>query len=118
MLAFGYGMVSVHFQIFPYPVIRDAFRAIKALRKLRDEKVELPTVEFWEQTGTKGPAYSTLSESAGTEPLLVLGGDSAYRDAQSGKAYLAWIATRQGDVLHAWQDPGEIWAPLQGRSAL
>ena len=92
--------------------------AVKALRKLRKENPKLSSVEFWDETGTKGPVYSTVSPGSGTEPVLILGNQSAYRDVRSGNSYLAWIATRQGDVLHAWRDPGEIWAPLQGRKAV
>ena len=117
-LACGYGIISAHFQIFPYPLVHDALLAVKALRKLRKENPKLSSVEFWDETGTKGPVYSTVSPGSGTEPVLILGNQSAYRDAQPGNSYLAWIATRQGDVLHAWRDPGEIWAPLQGRKAV
>ena len=118
VLGCGYGILSAHYKIFPYPIVRDAFVALKALRKLRSENPKFKSVEFWDETGTTGPVYRSVSARAGTEPVLILGNDRTYVDPKTGTSYLAWIATREGEILHAWKDPGEIWAPLQRRKAV
>jgi hypothetical protein len=110
VLAFGYGVVSAHYELFPYPTVREAFIAAKALRELRKDDPKFKTVEFYDEGRSGGPVYSKLIDRSGDEPVLVLGGNGrTYHDAATGQSYLAWIASRDGTIIHAWKDPGEIW---------
>jgi DNA-binding beta-propeller fold protein YncE len=117
-LAFAYGFVSHWKQIFPYELLRDANIAFDALLQARKEAVRLKNLDFWDDSGITGPVYKLNSATGIDENVFILGNDLAYGDASTGASYLAWIADRSGKVLHAWRDPGEIWAPLQDRSSV
>ena len=107
-LGFGYGFASAHFRIFPYKEVRNAYVAFKALGELRKENPRTKNVEFWEETGIRKPLYRTVRPDAGSEPILILGNERTYADA-NGQSYGAWIADRNGKILHAWKFPGEIF---------
>src|SRR5688572_3320591 len=107
-LGFGYGFASAQFKTFPYDDVRNAYVALKALLELRKEEPRMKNVDFWDQTGFQKPVYRSVRPEAGSEPILVLGNERTYFDKDRG-SYGAWIADRDGKILHAWKDPGEIW---------
>ena len=107
-LGFGYGFASSHFRIFPYKDVRNAYVAFQALRDLRKENPRMKNVESWEETDLRKPLYRKVRPDAGSEPILILGNERTYAD-DKGQSYGAWIADRDGTILHAWKYPGEIW---------
>jgi len=107
-LGFGYGFASAQLKIFPYEDVRDAYVALKALNDLRREDPRMKNVESWDETGLRAPTYRTIQPQAGSEPILILGNERTYPSA-NGASYGAWIADRNGRILHAWKYPGEIW---------
>ncbi len=114
-MSFAYGFLSYRFEIFPYNQIRNAYLAYSAIVEVAGEKLEMKVVDFWEETPTDGPLYQALAEDAGAEHIFVLGNERAHAEDDSDGPYLAWIADRDGNIVHAWRHPGEIWAPLTGR---
>ncbi|MGH8222801.1 MAG: arylsulfotransferase family protein, partial [Woeseiaceae bacterium] len=117
-IAFAYGFASHRFEIFPYQLIRNGYLAYTALVELVHERPDLKNIDFWDDTGRTRPEYRTLSPDAGMERIFVLGNERAYTGRSGSASYLAWIADRDGNVIHAWRDPGEIWNPLEGRDAV
>lgn len=117
-LAFAYGFASHRFEIFPYKLIRDGSLAFGALIELLHEKPDLKNIDFWEDTGRTQPQYRSLNADAGPEYIFVLGNERAYAGRSGSASYLAWIADRDGKIIHAWRNPDEIWHPLEGRDAV
>lgn len=117
-VAFGYGFVSHQKEIFPYRLLHDGYVAFDALMQLGKDSKKYKNLDYWDDSGITRPTYSKLSSDAGDEAIFVLGNELTYRDAESGLAYLAWLADREGNILHAWKDPGEIWRPLENRQAI
>lgn len=118
-LVFGYGFVSGSMQIFPYNVIKEARIAFNALQGLTEENdTSLRNMAYWEDSATASAVYDEFSTSAGDEHVFVLGNDLTNGGQPGEQSMLAWIADRQGNVKHAWEHPGEIWAPLQDRDAV
>lgn len=118
LLAYGYGLASYHFQWFPFAIARNGFLAASALLEVRKEGLDGQIIDFWDESGIVGPTYRSEHARAGKEPVLIVGNFRTYADASSGSAYLAWIADREGTILHAWKDSGEIWSPLTGRDTV
>jgi hypothetical protein len=116
-VAFGYGFVSHWKEIFPYQILRQGHLAFEALLELGDEDLNMVNILFWDESGISGPTYRTLAPNAGSEKLFIVGSSRAYRNGAGGDAYLAWIANRDGNIVHAWKDPGELWSPLVDRDA-
>ena len=118
-LSFSYGFLSHWAQIFPYSVLREAHIAFVALLELTEQKdIRLENLSFWDESGIERPTYKVLAPGAGEEKIFFLGNDLTYHGQSTEQPYLAWIADRKGNVLHAWKHPGEIWAPLQNRDAV
>ena len=117
-LGFGYGYASNQFEIFPYKLVHNGYLAFRALVDLRKQKFANENVDFWDETGISGPTYKTLNSNAGSEDIFILGNELPYANSDGSNAYLAWIADRDGKILHAWKDPGEIWAPLENREVV
>jgi hypothetical protein len=118
-ISFSYGFLSNWAQIFPYQILREAHIAFVALLELYEERdTKLENLAFWDDTGITEPTYRNVSSGAGEENIFILGNDLTYSDQSTGQPLLAWIADRQGNVIHSWEHPGEIWAPLQNRDAV
>lgn len=117
-LVFSYGFISSWKQIFPYQILREAYIAFNAVRELGEEDLEITNVEFFNEAGSNSPEYRRLGAGAGDELIFFLGNEKTYGDGSADSAYMAWIADRDGDIKHAWKDPGEIWAPLRDRDAV
>ncbi len=117
-IAFAYGFASHRFEIFPYQLIRDGSLAYNALIELAHERPDLKNIDFWDDSGRTQPEYHALTSGAGSEYIFVLGNERAYVGDSGSEGYLAWIADRDGKIIHAWRNPGEIWHPLAGRDAV
>jgi hypothetical protein len=116
-LAFAYGFITNSKEIFPYQIIREAKIAFDAIRELEEETPRLSSVLFVDKS-VRAPTYRALSDKAGGENLFILGNSRTYKKDESGNAFLAWIADRNGNVVHAWKDPGDIWSPLVKHDAV
>jgi len=118
VLSFAYGFFSHWKEIFPYRLLHEANLAFNAIMELGNEKIELKNVDFWDETGLTGPSYSSHSADTSEENIFILGNERTYADEASVESFLAWIADRDGNILHAWKDPGELWTPLENRDAV
>jgi len=108
---FVYGVATAYFRVFPFSVLHNAHEAVLAIARTNDD------AEFREPPELKDIAEPTahrLSPAAGTELLLVSGGENYLKDQSAVHGCLAWIMDRQGRVKHVWQyDPG-LWSKLEG----
>lgn len=114
-LFFGWGFVSKWKEVFPYKIIEEANIAFKALIQLSEEDTGLPAgVDFWDKDNTSAtPIISHYSAAAGEELIFSLGTNLAYKDANGGVGFGAWIADREGAVKHAWKGFENVWTTLE-----
>jgi len=120
LISFSYGFISHRDQIFPYKVIEEARIAFLALIELYSDhsKKNVPSgVDFWDNSGLKKPEAIVLSQDAGDENIFYLGNEYAHRDLCPDAGCLAWIADREGTILHVWENTPDLWAPLEERAA-
>lgn len=101
---FVYGIAVGRYQLFPYPVIRDAKLALNAWRD----------VLFAEESAGQilEPAVHSYSETAGDEWILVSAGDGYVREETPQSGCVAWVIDRMGTVRHEWRQPPELWQDL------
>ncbi len=112
-----YGFASHATRIFPFSLFEKARLASLALIDVFF-KDEAPVVDFWDDSGLKAPNATRLSEAAGSETLLILGNPEAYHPLCGEVGCLAWIADREGQVLHAWKNTPDLWSPLEHHEAI
>lgn len=119
-LFFGWGFVSKWKEVFPYKIIEEANIAFKAIVQLNEENTGLPGgVIFWDEDNTSAtPIINRYSADAGRELIFSLGSDHAYKDANAGSDYGAWIADREGTIKHAWKGFDKVWTSLENRESL
>ena len=104
LAAFGYGVGTVHYQVFPFDVLQDANRAWQALT-MADRDKEQSDAEYVD--GLSQSTVRQYASSAGDEFILVTGGEDYLKEYSAGHGCLAWITDRSGNVRHVWQyDPG------------
>src|SRR5258708_6141868 len=72
-LAFAFGTATIHWKVFPYPIVNKAFTAVDAWRQLSKDKLP-PQIMAWETAGRTNSPVRQLSGHAGAEALLVVGG--------------------------------------------
>ncbi len=116
-LFFGWGFVSKWKEVFPYKIIEEANIAFKALIQLSEEDTGLPAgVVFWDKDNTSAtPIISHYSAAAGGELIFSLGHNLAYKDANGGVGFGAWITDRDGAIKHAWKGFENVWTTLERR---
>jgi hypothetical protein len=108
---FAYGVGTAYFRVFPFSVLHNAHEAWLALARTNDD------AEFREPPELKdvaAPAVHRYSSTAGSELILVSGGEDYLKEQSSGHGCLAWIMDRTGRVKHVWQYDPELWSKLDG----
>ena len=114
--AFLGGTLTAHFEIFPYPNIRDAGRTLRALIKTQEfsqqetwgryiEQVAIPASDApsarWEIVDTLAPRF----------PMIAYGGLNQYLELCPDQGCLAVAYDAKGNVTKAWPFyPVEIYA--------
>ena len=69
-MAFGYGIATAQFQVFPYQFFLQAKLAWEATGKLEDEGLMVGLLGFEEDAHAR-PEISTLNEKVGSEFILI-----------------------------------------------
>lgn len=108
-LSFFYGVVTMHFEIFPYEVLRQAKTGLDAWREvLRPE----PRYESIDENGAATP--QTVRSTAGQDDgdyILMTGVPYALPSECPTYGCMAWITDRSGKVHHTWEvDYEALWA--------
>src|SRR5437899_1599319 len=88
LASFLFGIAAASFGFFPYRVLVHASSALVAL--VRGWKQD-PADYLVETEGLSGPTVRRRSEAAGTELILVAGGEGYLRDFNRPEGCLAWI---------------------------
>ncbi len=113
VLAFGYGIITFHWKIFPYTLVRDAVYAFEALASLEDDRL-VPGLARLDAEASPRPLITQFSAAAGTEALLITGGPYQYMEQCPSLGCLAWVIDREGRVLHHWEvDPDILFAGIE-----
>ncbi|MEO6102339.1 MAG: arylsulfotransferase family protein [Pseudoxanthomonas sp.] len=111
MLAFGYGVATIKYRLFPYPLLTRAQQAYTALHKVEDTTRPPHFLRFLEpgETGRiLKPATSALLDQ--TDLILMSGSFFHRTDICPKIGCLAWIMRRDGTVLHRWSvDPAKLF---------
>jgi outer membrane protein assembly factor BamB len=120
MISFAYGFISHREQVFPYHLIEETRIAFHALIELHGNlsKKKVSGIDFWDDSGLKKPKTFVLSQDAGDERIFYLGNEYAHQDLCPEVGCLAWIADREGNILHIWKNTPDLWAPLEKREAV
>lgn len=116
VLAFAWGVATMNWQIFPYPLIRDAKAAWASLARL--EPADFPRGFLGPVPAATGALPVLLAApGAGTEALLVTGGFFELMEECPRFGCMAWVMDRAGRILHRWEaDPAAIFADVTGMS--
>ncbi|WP_209507458.1 arylsulfotransferase family protein [Ruegeria sp. HKCCSP335] len=112
-LSFVYGLATVEFQVFPYSVIKKAKAAYDALQAI-DTKEEPPHfIRYEPDADVPGPTVSGATADA--DDLIVMTGGFFYRqDLCPDFGCMAWIMSRDGNVLKTWEyDPKILFSETE-----
>jgi len=109
LLSCFYGAASVYFQIFPYPILKDAKAAFDAWQEvIKDDH----TFEFVDENGHAEPQVIPLAGEDDDKPyILMTGHPYTFISECPQLGCMAWILDRRGKVFHTWEvHLGELWA--------
>lgn len=108
-LSFFAGLAVMNFQVWPYPIINEAKIAWDAWKKLEPESRPMNIIRN-EPDATGPGGVTSLHPEAGSEPILITGGFYQNLDVCPDFGCMAWIADRNGEILHSWEaDPNEVF---------
>lgn len=110
LLAFGYGVATMKYKIFPHSVLARAEQAKAALNKV--EREDRPP-DFIRDLAPGDTQRITKQAPAGDDSDLILisGGFFYHTDVCPRVGCLAWIMRRDGTVLHRWSaDPASLFS--------
>lgn len=113
LLAYGYGVTTMKYHIFPHTLLSQAQLGLEALTKL-DRTDEPPTFLRYLEPGDDARAIvqpaSARAAHAYDDVLLMTGGFYHRTDLCPDVGCIAWIMTRDGKVLHSWStDPATLF---------
>ncbi len=113
LLGFAYGVASVLWKTWPYPVVREALAAatsLKVLHDLRERPKSIVDQPAMLPPGTEGSVYRAPDMPDDDGLILVSGGPHQHRDICPDFGCVAWLMDRHGEIRHAWEvDPYRIW---------
>lgn len=109
VLIFSYGYCVGQYQWFPYLIIRDAGYAYSAL--VRSQTEEEPTANSL-RAGIDSPTAIWHRERNDAELVLLSAGSTKISNLHPN-GFLASLIDRQGNVVHAWRTPPELWDHLE-----
>jgi hypothetical protein len=111
LAAFGYGVGTVQYRLFPFDVLQDANRAWQALTTTALDKEEKSDDGY--AASLRESTVRQYSELAGNELIFVAGGEDYLEEHSAGNGCLAWIMDRRGKVRHVWHYDPELFAELK-----
>ena len=116
VLSFAFGAASFQFQVFPYPLLRDAKLAWDAWTQVSDQPMPFGFKEFVVTTA-RDPLARRVETEAGDEDILVTGGPYELMDHCPKFGCMAWVTDRKGRIVHVWDvDLDRLWDGLKGIS--
>lgn len=109
LLAFGYGVATMKWHIFPYGIIRDANLAVEALQQVEVTDTPSHFIRYEADDAEIGPIQSFAADPG---DLIVMTGGFYYRpDLCPEFGCIAWIMDRSGKVYHTWSlDPYALFS--------
>ena len=115
--SFSYGVASVHYRLWPHPVLEQAKEALDAYLVAINEELEAKPAEFtkFEDENFTGPTVrvSRNNAGAGNEYIFMDGGHEQLTTHCRDFGCLAWIMDRDGKIIHTWSaDPEVVWDKL------
>lgn len=126
ILSFGYGVATVYWKVFPYPVIRDARIALGAWTEVLefnlDAKVSFPRAfEKFEPDSPPHPTAESFMNDRSVDDGLILisGGPYQLMDHCPRYGCMAWLIDRTGKVIHTWEvNLDKLWEDTSHLSGL
>ncbi|MCR4414258.1 MAG: arylsulfotransferase family protein, partial [Thermoguttaceae bacterium] len=115
LVMFSYGMATVQYQIFPYPVLRDAKLAFDALCEIyrpEDRTDGAPAAPPTQGPLPEAPVVRNHAGVVSDDLILVCGGSDYLRTHAPEHGCLAWLVDRQGRVRHVWPYDPTVWSGL------
>jgi Arylsulfotransferase (ASST) len=100
-LAYGYGVASAKFELFPYQYVHGGFVAARALYQAHSDD-DVAGILAFNPTGMTFAAATSESNSGAEDLILMTGGAGVLMDHCPELGCLAWIMDRQGTVYHVW----------------
>jgi hypothetical protein len=113
---FMYGAATLHYKIFPYPLLREARLGLAAWGGMETAKRRFPMAFDRFEEGAPGePQARRLGPGAGEELVLITGGPYQLMERCPTWGCMAWITDRTGNIRHTWEvDLEELWSGLSG----
>ena len=106
VVTFLAGTLTAHFQVFPYPSIRDAGRTLKALvgaatTSMEDlvAGAEISSVPISDLVASR---WKVVADDAARLPVIVTGGRYHYVEECPGDGCLALVYNGEGEVTNTW----------------
>ncbi|MEO6092433.1 MAG: arylsulfotransferase family protein [Novosphingobium sp.] len=110
LLAFGYGVATMKYKIFPHAILARADQAKEALFKV-ERKVRPPDFIRDLPAGDTQRIMKRALDSDDSDLILMAGGFFYHTDVCPKVGCLAWIMRRDGTVLHRWSaDPASLFS--------
>src|SRR5688572_12320314 len=118
LIAFLYGAFTVQYQVFPYSLLKEAKLGLAAWAAVDRDNSRFPKAfERFEKDAPAHPYAKQLAAGSGSEQILVTGGPFQLLERCPRWGCIAWIADRDGTVLHTWEvDLDQLWQGLSGIS--
>lgn len=109
LMAFGYGVATMKYEIFPHSLLTRAQNALDALRTVERDKVPPHFIRYLEPGDTAQIVKPAVSPNS--DLILMTGGFYYRTDLCPKLGCMAWIMDRQGKVLHRWSyDPEKLFS--------
>jgi hypothetical protein len=115
-LSFGYGVVTMQYEVFPYRVLKEAKLGVEAWAGVDRQNRNFPKAfEKFEEGAAPQPQAKQLEGNAGDEYVLITGGPYQLMERCPSYGCMAWITDRSGKIVHTWEvNLDELWSGLEG----
>lgn len=115
-ISFGYGVVTMQYEVFPFRVLKEAKLGVEAWAGVDRKNLNFPKAfEKFEQGAAPQPQAKQLEGNAGDEYVLITGGPYQLMERCPRYGCMAWITDRSGKIVHTWEvNLDELWSGLEG----
>ena len=120
-LSFAYGIATANKELFPYSILLQARTATVAWLEVlgvgAPNQFVLPGLETFETGVPPHPVIKNVAAGviSDDEVILMTGGPYEHLDLCPQFGCLAWLMTRDGDILHTWEvNLEELWSDVTG----
>lgn len=110
MVGFGYGVITMHMEVFPFALLKEAKLAAEAILNDGEEHVSAAhSLHYIDETETVARSFSKVDDEA----LILVSGGEWYLTSHHPRGCMAWLVNRKGEVKHIWKFPTELWNDLK-----